>query len=180
MTASWILDHGWQPLTPPRTNGLGLRSGPTYSAIIDQFEVETAPRYAPGQGVTFCNIFALDVTAAMGTGLGHWYDPGTGDPTAMGIGQEMSANRLNDWLHKFGAAHGWNQISQALAATAAFNGYPTLASWRNVDGKPGHVAVVRPTNSLLMSIAQAGGHNFNQGTLSQGFGKLKPDFFTHR
>src|SRR5262249_43473699 len=47
----------WLPLNPPIRSTPAARSPATYDVVIEQFGVERNPRYAPHDGLTFCNIF---------------------------------------------------------------------------------------------------------------------------
>ena len=117
----------------------------------------------------------------MNAEIPHWYDPTTGSPTAVGVGNEMSATGMLAWLHAFGAQYGWYQLQTAQTAQDWANaGRPTIAIGNGGLGLDpanpshtnlGHVAVVRPgqVTSLGPSTAQAGASNFNQGHVYQGF-----------
>ena len=166
----------WIPVNAPLQNAVGNRSTANYDAVINQFAVETNPRYTPSSAATYCNIFAWDVTSAMGAPIPHWYNATTGAPTAVNGGSEMSAASMLTWLQSFGSTYGWYQLSTEQAAQASANaGQPTIViGTQGGDGRNyGHVAVVRPgqiaqityagqTFDLGPSAAQAGLTNFNQ------------------
>lgn len=147
----------------------------TYDEVIDQFEVESNPRYTPrdtsGDGGvdTHCDAFVHDVTRAMGCEVPNWWR-----------GRELSANGMIDWLLQTGLHFGWEQVTAAEALAAASRGQPALAAWRNPSG-PGHVAIVRP-GPAPMTLAQAGRQCLSRASLAQCFGtKRIPDvrFFIH-
>ncbi|MCK6508532.1 chitosanase [Myxococcota bacterium] len=172
----------WRPIDAPIQNRPGERNANTYAHVIDQFNVESNRRYQKnhqGQGETYCNIFAWDVTKAMGAEIPHWVD-GNGNPTGLGQGRELNANAGHDWLVNHGPRHGWRQVSAAEAQAAANNGQPAVASWKNPGGI-GHIGVVRPGEMRNGSpaAAQAGGRNFEDGHISDGFGRAQPTYFIH-
>jgi hypothetical protein len=166
-----------QPITAPVQNSTSARSVANYNNVINQFAVQSNPRYAQrdsdgdGRTDTFCNIFAWDVTRAMNAEIPHWYDPATGNATAVGVGYEMNATRMLDWLRAFGTRNGWYRLQTAQAAQDLANaGQPTIVIG-NGGQNSGHVAVVRPgqVTSLGPSTAQAGRINFNQRHVYDGF-----------
>jgi hypothetical protein len=93
-------------------------------------------------------------------------------------GQILLANAQYEWLAGDGAAQGWHEVSGPVAAQAAANeGQLVLATYRNHnDDKPGHIAIVRPTDKSESTIraegpqiTQAGGTNYRSTTLETGF-----------
>lgn len=97
----------------------------------------------------------------------------------------MKANDLVDWFGDArGRDSGWVQVVPWIARALADAGCPTAACWKNVPGRPGHVALVMPPRheterGLRVWIAQAGAATFAHGTLQQGFGNLPVTFFAH-
>jgi hypothetical protein len=135
----------WGSVRARRRSGPGNRDPRTYDEILDQFAVETNPRYRKdraGRNETYCNIFVWDVTRAMRAELPHWIDA-TGRSVRPGGGIEMTANALCDWLGTHGARCGWRQTDSATAQAYADRGAPTVAAWCNPEGA-GHIAMVRP------------------------------------
>ena len=117
--------------------------------MIDQFDVENNPRYAvnqKGTGDTYCNVFLLDVTSAMGAA----------------IPRGMNANGISDWLNEYGPQYGWYEVSAQQAQALANQGCPAVTVWKNQEGGHGHVQVVSPSEdgaydpSRGVAIAQAG------------------------
>jgi hypothetical protein len=169
----------------------GQRSAAALNTVIDQYFVETNSRYAKTSKSTYCNIFASDVMLAMGLegDYSHWLKNNVPVHSTTKDAYELNANATYDWINNYGHKHGWRQITAQEAQQRANAGYPTIAIWRNVNGKPGHVAVVRPEgNGYYYSaskgpvIAQAGGSNFSYGNLTRGFGSNKlstTQFWTH-
>lgn len=167
---------GW-PSTPPFTNSAGDRSVANYSNVINQFAVANNRRFLPRDGYTYCNIFAWDVTRAMGAEIPHWVTA-DGRPTGVGQGRELNANATDQWLAKHGANYGWHRVSAAEAQTLANQGKPAVAVWNSGSGSPGHVAMVRPGTydpAEGPTIAQAGGQNYNLTTVRVGFGRSRMD-----
>lgn len=93
-------------------------------------------------------------------------------------GQVLLANAQFDWLASQGAAHGWQELRGGRQAQESANlGYVVVATYRNHhDDKPGHIAIVRPSDKTPREIdvegpqiTQAGGTNYLSTTLKQGF-----------
>jgi predicted chitinase/nucleoid-associated protein YgaU len=171
--------RAWIPVDAPVKGDPSARSAEAYNAVIDQFSVDNNPRYARRDGNTYCNIFAWDVTKAMGAEIPHWVD-GAGNPTGVGQGRELDANGGHRWLEQHGPAHGWREVSAQEAQALANQGHPTVASWNNPGGI-GHIAVVRPgeDNGRGPAIAQAGASNFNNGHVRDSFGNAPVKYFVN-
>ena len=93
-------------------------------------------------------------------------------------GQVLLANAQYDWLADEGAANGWKALASGEDAQARANhGYLVVATYHNRrDDKPGHIAIVRPSDKSLRAIAQegpqitqAGGTNYASTSLKRGF-----------
>jgi hypothetical protein len=93
-------------------------------------------------------------------------------------GQILLANAQFEWLANEGAAQGWRAVSGPVAAQEAANaGRLVVAAYRNhQDDKPGHIAIVRPTDKSDAAvraegpqITQAGGTNYRSISLQTGF-----------
>jgi hypothetical protein len=109
--------------------------------------------------------------------------------------QLLLANAQVDWLGEQGARHGWQTLSDAVEAQRYANrGYFVVAAYRNHrDDKPGHIAIVRPSDKGDAAIdeegpqiTQAGGTNYLSTTLKQGFaghpaawGRREVRFYAH-
>ncbi|MBN2360300.1 MAG: hypothetical protein JXR83_12680, partial [Deltaproteobacteria bacterium] len=150
--------RAWIPLDAPLQNREGDRSASNYAQVINQFAVGNNPRYTPREGNTYCNIFAWDVTRAMGAEIPHWVK-NDGSPAAVGEAgaYELDANGVNRWLNNHGEANGWRQVSAEEAQRLANEGHPCVASWYH-SGGIGHISVVRPgeLTNKGPAIAQAG------------------------
>ena len=145
--------------------------------VVAQFHVATAPRYAPRDGNTYCNIFAWDFTCAMGCEVPHWVDS-EGNPTKPGNGRELTINATLDWLRSdAGLERGWRECGAVEAEAQASNGHPVLAVLREVPH--GHVAVVMPSrpNHPGLYVSQAGGRCLEDEPLANGFGSKGPVLF---
>lgn len=168
---------------PPLVNTAAHRSAGAYEQVINQFAVGHNPRYLPGGGFTYCNIFVWDVTRALGCPIPHWI-------TSAGVisapfaphAYEININGGVDWMVKYGAPlHGWRKIDAATAQQYANQGQVAVALWKNPTGGHGHTAMVRPGTLTARgpATAQAGSTNFNEGHLADGFGNLRPLFYGH-
>ncbi|MBL8954131.1 MAG: hypothetical protein JNK82_25365 [Myxococcaceae bacterium] len=162
----------------PLTSTSADRSAEEYDAVIDQFAVETNPRYAQRNGNTYCNIFASDVTRAMGAEIPHWVDA-SGKPVGQGMGTELDANATNAWLNQHGSEYGWRQVSAEEAQAMANEGHPVVASWANWGGI-GHIGVVRPGDMQNgPALAQAGAQNVNDAHVYDIFPRNGTEFWAH-
>lgn len=139
--------------------------------VLDSLNVEGNKKYLPsgprGNRTTWCNVFTQDALKGLGV-------PQKNFPTGL-------ANQMNDWFHKKGAANGWRKVSAAEAQQLANQGNPTVATWKNPSGGHGHIGVIRPgqLKNGSPTMAQAGGTNFNKGTVRQGFGNKEPQYFVY-
>jgi hypothetical protein len=93
-------------------------------------------------------------------------------------GQVLLANAQYDWLAAEGQQDGWRELHDADAAQNAANlGYFVVATYKNRhEQKPGHIAIVRPSEKSERSIraegpeiTQAGGKNYRSVALRVGF-----------
>ena len=182
----------WQPSNPSLVSHVGERSADAYRAVISQFNVESSERYRVnknGDNDTYCNIFAWDVTRAMGAEIPHYVNAASGEPVQAGAAnaKEMTANDMNDWLNTTGKAYGWVKVSAEEAQNYANQGMPAVTSWKNPGGH-GHMQVVSPSadgqydESRGVAIAQAGRHlyNYNYSTAVYGSRTLPSvEYFVH-
>ncbi|MDF2628856.1 MAG: hypothetical protein K0R39_2687 [Symbiobacteriaceae bacterium] len=150
-------DYGTR-VNAPITNDPGDRDPNIYNGLLDQFEVQSNPRYAERDGNTFCNAYVLDVLWATGTEIPH-----------------KNADGVANWLANEGIEnHGWKAVSAEEAQEYANKGYPTVATYHGGHrNEPGHLAMVRPGPYDAPNgptIAQAGAENLNQTTIRRGFG----------
>jgi hypothetical protein len=170
----------------PFTSSVGSlnRAPDSYSAVLKQFQVDTAPRYQPSNGETFCATFATDVALALGVVLPTVWGANGGVGTPIGAPSgggfcRLMANDLADWLaSRDGLAFGWVGTNESDAMACAIQGHPTLAVWKNPNGGHGHIAWLLPVAAAEPMIAQAGEH-CGYMSLSSGFGQLPVEYFTH-
>lgn len=175
----------WLPIkTLPARSEPGKRSASALVAVIAALNVKS-PRYlarditGDSRPETFCNIFVWDWSRCMGVEIPHWID-GQGNPTLPGAtAQELTANRVVDWLKFCGPARGWREVEKVEANRLAALGMPVVAGWKNLTGGSGHVAPVLPPDKGYTMIAQAGPRNFERGTLEQGFGSRPVTFWAN-
>ncbi len=160
----------WIPVDAPVSSDTTNRSVERYNDVLNQFAVGVNPRYARREGNTYCNIFAWDATRAMGAEIPHWADS-EGNAVGVGKGSELNANGVNDWLNNHGSTNGWRLATAEEAQTNANQGRPAVVSWKN-SGGIGHIGMVRPgeVTEEGPALAQAGGRNFNEGHVQNGFG----------
>ena len=168
---------------PPLTNAAESRNADDYEQLINQFAVGYNPRYLPGGGNTYCNIFVWDVTRAMDCPIPHWItkDGAIAEPFAA-TAYEININGGVNWMQAYGVPdHGWKKLDAATAQEYANAGKAAAALWQNPTGGHGHTAIVRPgaLTAKGPATAQAGSINFNSGHLQDGFGNLKPLFYGH-
>jgi hypothetical protein len=93
--------------------------------------------------------------------------------------QVLLANAQYDWLGSpAGTAQGWQPLADGGSAQDYANrGWLVLAAYRNRhDNKPGHIAIVRPSDKDAAALAaegpqitQAGAHNYRSASLRTGF-----------
>jgi hypothetical protein len=163
----------WNPVFARRRSRIADRDPGTYEAVIDQFHVESNPRYVrnrAGRGESYCNIFVWDVTRAMRAELPHWVDD-DGEPAAVQCGRETTANGVIEWLRAHGARFGWHPAGASGAQSWANRGRPSIAAWYNPAGI-GHLAVLRPgsVDEHGPLIAQAGEINAARVRAADAFG----------
>jgi hypothetical protein len=102
----------------------------------------------------------------------------------------LLANAQYDWLLAHGPAFGWTWIAGEIEAQQLANeGQLVLAAYRNHDNdKPGHIAIVRPSDkgtSVIREegpqITQAGATNHRSIPLSEGFGRRRREaaYYAH-
>jgi len=125
-------------------------------------------RYAPAGKVTFCNIYAYDLSYVMGSAIGRYYVPRVWwMPLAIvnikkGIAQvpsyaktvkEMQANDLRDWFETYGPNFGWKEESDLTALQASVNktGDIGIIVGKKVGGN-GHITVVIPENTIQKAV----------------------------
>lgn len=180
-------------VNPAITSNITNRNPALYRQVINQFHVETHPRYAvnkKGTGDTYCNIFMWDVTRAMGAEIPHYVDPKTKAPRYypdVKGASEMNANAIYDWLHEHGGKYGWFEVDAEQAQAMANQGRPVVTALRNNSGGHGHVQVVCPSADGMydpergVTIAQAGRNLTSYRPITQIYNRSLPrvKYFAH-
>ncbi len=109
--------------------------------------------------------------------------------------QTLLANAQYDWFEQDGASQGWKPVDSAEEAQRYANqGWLVVAAYKNHhDDKPGHIAIVRPSDKSEDAlreegpqITQAGGTNYRSVALKVGFaghpsawGRHEVRFYAH-
>ena len=96
-------------------------------------------------------------------------------------GQALLANAQNEWLAAEGRAEGWRPLSSpAEAQNAANRGLLVVASYHNHrDDKPGHIAIVRPSDKSAEAIASEGPDVIQAATVNSASISVKAGFAGH-
>jgi hypothetical protein len=145
-------------------------------------------RYQPGNGRTYCNLYAHDYCHLAGAYLPRvWWSAGAllrmgrGEKVAAHYGQTIEEQRANDlfrWLRDFGEVFAWRRAADLdeLQLEANQGAIALIVARRKVDGKSGHIVVVAPETGELRARrdgtgkvsaplqSQAGARNFRYGT----------------
>jgi uncharacterized protein YukE len=134
---------------------------------------------------TYCNIFVMNFAEKMGAPLPEHIDFNSDGK----IDDYLDANEAVNWLRgtysagnvPTGPQYGWQSVDQSQAASLASQGYIVIAGYESNGSEPGHMAIVRPESQPgNIMIAQAGGQNFVYGSLIQGFGSRKVEYFAYK
>lgn len=148
------------------------RSPVRLMAIIAEHHHRGVARYqsrdvtGDGHAETFCNIFAQDVSEAMGAPLPR----------------RMLANATVAWLDAEATrdASEWLRVDAWEAQRSADKGELAIAGWVNPAGGPGHLAVGVPSlGEAGWWVAQAGRTNFTRAPVASGFGVYPVSWFIH-
>ncbi len=197
---SWVLEDFTQPLEAPITNMREERSAIEYYNILAEFRVETALRYRPAEGKSYCNIYAWDVANAMDIKLPHYLtkDMRLADKDAYYY--TASANVYACFLEVRGLEYGWKTVTAKEAQERANLGYMTIGVWKNPNAATdengvcahypsGHIMLIRPqpTGSVYRTfkgpyIAQAGSFNTINANVSDVFNAIRRSqvvYYTH-
>lgn len=162
----------------PARNAPGARAPLSYAAVMAQFDVGASPRYRPRNGLTFCNIFCGDVTAAMGAELPHWIDADGRATYAATGARETTANALFDRL--VAGVDGYAECFPEQAVARACAGHPVVVAWHSGSKAPGHIAMVEPSvDPRGVLVAQAGAVCGRQLPLRAAFGDRAVRMFFH-
>ncbi len=147
----------------------GQRSANQTVVVTGQFDVEKDPRYAPGDGKTWCNIFTWDWSCAMGARIPHWIT----SPTT-GAEIELNANALTFWLSAAGFDQGWREVRSSGSVLAEVNnGNVCVATFHNPAGH-GHITPIVPDPKEIM-VCNVGAKNFQRGPIAKAYGRHMPN-----
>jgi len=96
-------------------------------------------------------------------------------------GQALLANAQNEWLATDGRSKGWRPLNgPAEAQNAANRGLLVVASYHNHhDDKPGHIAIVRPSDKSAEAIADEGPDVIQAATVNSSSISVKAGFAGH-
>ena len=129
-------------------------------------DVERRPRYTPGEGKTYCNIYAYDLAYLLGGYIPRvWWTPEAMDKLVRGekvdilYGQtvtELNANALADWLLQYGALFSWKRFPDLTGMQNSVNegrlGF-IVARAKEAERR-GHITAVVPETGSLMANRQ--------------------------
>jgi WXG100 family type VII secretion target len=166
---------------------INVSYNPSSQKIINTINrLVLSPKYQKAEnGDTYCNIFAMDFAKEMGAYLPEYLDYNNDGE----IDRYLNANQAVRWLRGTfnegnvpnGPRYGWQSVDQSQAASLASQGYIVVAGYESNGSEPGHMAIVRPESQPgNIMIAQAGGQNFAYGSLIQGFGSRKVEYFVYK
>lgn len=139
--------------------------------IIEWLDVEKPAhkRYQPGEGKTFCNIYAHDFCHLAGVYLPRvWWTQRAIEglarneivqPLLNATIEEIRANCIFSWLREFGERFGWRQTGDLtkLQNAANLGGIGLIIAKRVEDGSSGHVTVLVPEIGNKKAKRNAGG-----------------------
>jgi hypothetical protein len=97
-------------------------------------------------------------------------------------GQVLLANAQNEWLASEGAGQGWRAVEGPLEAqNLANSGMLVVASYHNHrDNKPGHIAIVRPSDKGEQQVAAEGPEVIQAATVNSASTSVRAGFAGHR
>lgn len=167
MIPTWINPVQYlPPKPPPEVLELGrVRSGPNLLAVTRALCVTQAPRYAPDESRTWCNLFAVDALEILRAPLER-------EKTVNDLVLGLRAGRYAGWAKLAGenwAADGKTILSLANRAVC---GLPTIATWLNLAGH-GHIAIVVPPPANAHSglyVTCAGRQRLQEQPIAHAFG----------
>lgn len=159
-----VFEHNapWAPLD--------LESADTKSAIVPPYGLINPryDRYAPRDGLTFCNIYAWDMSRILGREIPHWANPKKMIPTVPFA--KGSIETTANWLHNVWLPHpasGFEKVElkktqlglqlDASSILKAHGGWG-VCSWHSdrIGGRHGHIAILKLYSGELLCMAEAG------------------------
>lgn len=140
-------------------------------SIIRWLNVTGSNRYQPGQGKTYCNIYAYDYATKLGAYLPRvWWmnkdliDQAKGpNPPAVKYGEtvrELNANELYTWFMQYSDKFGWKPATNFTHAQAAANlGKCVIMVAANLNpAVSGHIVAIVPETMELKAMVVNGLH----------------------
>lgn len=160
-----------EPGMPARTGDTALKRVQDIAAIIDWLDVENPAnqRYAPGNGKTYCNVYAHDFCMLAGAYIPRvWWTGsallklGQGQQVPALIGDTIDEQRANDifrWFKSFGPAFGWRETGTftKLQDAANLGAVCIIIARRKEEGKSGHVDMVVPESDAFKAVRNTAG-----------------------
>lgn len=134
------------------------------SKIADYLDVEKSKRYQPGNGKTYCNIYAYDVAFLFPCFLPRvwWNDPKsvTEDTKAKYAANchEVNADQLYAWFEKHSHEFGWKKATTLEEAQDAVNkgNFAIVVADNKTPGHSGHITVVHPETDKVKAKGKDG------------------------
>jgi hypothetical protein len=165
--ASPLGESGRPGLTP---GAGGAQRVAELGALVAWMDVEHSARWQPGDGVTFCNVYAADFCFLAGVYLPRtwWKEKAlmaiaggqTPDVVYDETIREMRADDLLAWLSDFGPQFGWQRVFDASALQAAANagGVGLICADRDAVGRPGHITAVLAETAAMPALRDVDGN----------------------
>lgn len=126
------------------------------NAILNWLDVENSIRYKPGNGATYCNIYAFDYCYLCGVYMPRvwWTQPAiirlsAGQQVPVQYGDtvtEKNANSLLEWFKQWGSNFGWERVNTMTALQEHANNGKVcvLVAKRKDTNRSGHIVAVVP------------------------------------
>lgn len=136
--------------------------------ILDYLDVPHSLRYKPGNGVTYCNIYAYDFATLSKTYIPRvWWTSRAIMQLSKGIPQqirygdtveELNANSLFDWFRDFGNDFGWTRIFDVNQLQAEVNTgkIGAIVGQRTILSRSGHIDIVIPEYESFSALRSNG------------------------
>ena len=134
--------------------------------IIKWLDVENKVRYRPTSSSTYCNVYSYDYCYLASAFLPRvWWMPSALAKILAGTAQspiygqtveEVTANRIFNWLKDFGPQFGWRRTFDLTEMqNAANDGQVGIICAQRIDlHKPGHICPVVPETSTQRAVRQ--------------------------
>ena len=158
-----------EPTKPNRDISNASTKVSSIKNIIDWLDVENSIRYKPGNGFTYCNIYAHDFCFLNGVYIPRvwWTEQAiiqltNGNDVPILYGQtvtEKNANSLLDWLKQWGQTFGWERVNtmSGLQQKANDGQICLLVAKRRDTNRSGHIVAIVPENTTQKAKRNASG-----------------------